>query len=168
MATPTAPPSLVLPTTSYWDYFDCAETYTFRGRYNTVLAPFTINPINATNASTPTNVVRLICAAAQDGISTLFLKWYQGARRRGTQIALLHSVSKYVPGMGLMVSPWDDGSFAYKGDIACTNWPSASLHQIRSMIHVPAYLVIDATLSVDTETDLLRPFSSTDTNVEPL
>ena len=94
MATPTAPPSLVLPTTIYWDYFDCAETYTFRRRYNAVLAPFTINPINATNPSTPTNVVRLIYAAAQDGISTLFLKWHQGARRSVRESAGLYIYGK--------------------------------------------------------------------------
>ena len=46
MATPTGPPSLVLPTTSYWYYFSRAETDTFRGRYTTPLAPYSTNPAN--------------------------------------------------------------------------------------------------------------------------
>ena len=51
---------------------------------------------------------------------------------RGAHIVLLHSVSNYVPRMGLPASHWDDGYFASKGYIACgtitsVNQPPASL-----------------------------------------
>ena len=70
-------------------------------------------------------------------------------------------------------SPWDDGSLALKGDIicrkiSCANWPLASLHQIGATVHVSTDLAIDAPLAADLETDLLRPFSSTDADVDPL
>ena len=117
--------------------------------------------------------MRLIYAVAQEGVPTVLLQCHQGARRRGVQIALLHSVSNYVPSMCLPESPWYNGSFASKGGIACniipcTKWPPVSLHQILDLDHVPIYLYIGAALAADPDTDLLGAFSSTDTNVEPL
>ena len=69
--------------------------------------------------------------------------------------------------MGLLVSPWDDGYFASKGDIACgtitcANWQLESLHQIGAKVHVPTDLDIYAALAADLNTNLLGPFSSTD------
>ena len=70
------------------------------------------------------------------------------------QIALLHLVSIYVPRMGLPASLWNEISFASKGDvtcgtIACKNWQTASLHQIRSMVHVLVDMAIDAVLALE-------------------
>ena len=90
MATTPRPPSLVPPTNSYWYYFAHAETDTFRGRYAAILAPYSIDPVKA---DAPVDVTRLIYAAAQEVVPTLFLQWHQGERGRGVQIALLHSVS---------------------------------------------------------------------------
>ena len=89
------------------------------------------------------------------------------------QIATLHSVSKYVPRMGIPESPWENGSFASKGGIACGTiacaiWPLVTLNQTRATIHVPTDLAIDAALAADLDTNLLGTFSSTDMNVEPL
>ena len=91
MATPTGPPSLVPPTTSYRDYFTRAETNTLRGRYAVVLVPYAIYPAAA---AAPANFVRLIYAAAQEGVPTAFLKCHQGSRGRGAEVALLHLMSK--------------------------------------------------------------------------
>ena len=63
MATLPGPPSLVPPTNSYRDYLARAETKTFRGRYATVLALYSIDPDNAVAA--PANVARMIYAAYQ-------------------------------------------------------------------------------------------------------
>ena len=101
MATPTAPLTLVHPTTNYCDYFAHTETDTFRGHYTTVLTPYAnysidtivaIDTIYANGAATPDDVARLIYAVYQVGIPIKFLKWHQGVRVRGAQIALLHSV----------------------------------------------------------------------------
>ena len=86
---------------------------------------------------------------------------------------LLHSVSNYVPNMGLPESLWDDGSFVSKGGIscrtiACVNWLPASLHQIGSTVYFPTDLAIDTTLVSNLGADLLGPFTSTYANVEPL
>ena len=75
--------------------------------------------------------------------------------------------------MGLPASPWDNGSFALKGDIpcgtiTCANWSPETLHQIGATIYVPTDLAIYAALAADPDTDLLGPFYSTDANVEPL
>ena len=75
--------------------------------------------------------------------------------------------------MGLLESPWDDVSFASKGDIACStiacvNWLTASLHQIGSTVYFPTDLAIDTTLVADLDANLLGPFTSNDVNVEPL
>ena len=75
--------------------------------------------------------------------------------------------------MRLQLSPWDNGSFASKRDIACgitdcANCPPASLHQIGATVHVPTNLVIDTALAADPETDLLGSLSSTNASVEPL
>ena len=115
----------------------------------------------------------MIYAASQEGVPTVFLQWHQGAIGGGAQIILLHSVSNYVPRMGLTESPCDDGSFASKRDIACRNsacinWLPASLHQTGSTVYFPKDLAIDTTMVADPDADLLGPFKSTDANVEPL
>ena len=86
---------------------------------------------------------------------------------------LLHSVSNYVPRMGLSASPCDDVSFASKGGIACVtiacaNWPPASLQQIGDTVYIPTYLSIDTVMAANLDSNLLGPFTSKDANVEPL
>ena len=173
MATPTGPLSLVLPKSTYRDYFYRSKTYTFCGSYTAVLVPHAINPTAAAATTATDNVAQAIYAMAQEGVTTAFLQWHQGERGRGAQIALLHLVSSYVPMMGLLASPWDDLSFASKGDItcstiACVNWQTASLHQIGTTIHILTDLDIDTALAANPAVDLLRPFTATDKNVEPL
>ena len=73
MATPTGPPSLIPPTTSYRDYFACTETETFHVRYMAILAPYSINP-TAAAAAASAEVARLIYAAAQEDVLTMFLQ----------------------------------------------------------------------------------------------
>ena len=75
--------------------------------------------------------------------------------------------------MGMLASPWDDAIFVLKGyiaygTIACMNWPPKILHRIGATVHVLADLAIDAALAANPDTNLLGPFSSTDSNVEPL
>ena len=87
-------------------------------------------------------------------------------------ITLLHLVSSYFLRRGLPAPPWNDGSFDLKrdvacGTIACANWLPEILHQIESMIPIPTYLGIDATLAAGMDTNLLGPFNSTDARVEP-
>ena len=71
MATQTIPQSLVLPATTYRDYFSRAKTDTFSGRYATVLALYAIN--STATAATLADVTRLIYAAAQEVVTTAFL-----------------------------------------------------------------------------------------------
>ena len=52
-------PSLVLPTTTYPDYFSCSKTNTFRRNYVAELAPYKINP-TASATATLDNVARMI------------------------------------------------------------------------------------------------------------
>ena len=82
-----------------------------------VLVAYSINPTASNTAASPANVKRLIYALAQEGVPTNFLQWHQGTSVRGAQIMLLHSVSSYIPRMGLPASPWDNLSFALKGDV---------------------------------------------------
>ena len=117
MATPTGPLILVPPKTIYRDHFSCTETDTFNRHYAAVLAPYTINPTAAAAAATPVDVARIIYTTALEGAPTALLRWHQGTRVRGAQIALLHSVSSYVPRMGLPVSLQDNLSFVLKGYI---------------------------------------------------
>ena len=171
MAIPTGPPILVPPASNYQDFLSHADTYTFRSHYAAVLAPYTIGPAAA--AAAPDDVVRLIYAAEQEGVPTALLQWHQGATGRGTQIALLYLVTSYVPRRGLSKSPWDDLSFASKGDIICgfipcANWKTASFHQIGATVHVPTILEIDTGLYQDPDADLLGNFTVDDADVEPL
>ena len=83
---------------------------------------------------------------------------------------ILHSVSNYVPIMGLPETPWDDSSFASKGGIACStiacaNWPLVNLHNIGDTFYLPTDLSINTVLAAKPETNLLGPFTSTDVNV---
>ena len=55
---------------------------------------------NAAPAADPVEVTQQIYATAQEGFPTAFLKWNQGTRERGAQIALLHLVLNYIPRMG--------------------------------------------------------------------
>ena len=89
------------------------------------------------------------------------------------QTALLHSVSNYVPRMGLMASPWYDRYFFLKGGITCGNTACAnsspeSLHKIGFTIDVPLDLATNNALATDLDTDLLGTFSATDVKMEPL
>ena len=64
--------------------------------------------------------------------------------------------------MGLPETLWYDLSFVLKGGItcgaiACANWQTESLHQIRSTVHLLTYLAINVALSRDPDTDLLGP-----------
>ena len=86
---------------------------------------------------------------------------------------LLHSVSNYVLGMGLPVSPWDNVSFASKEyiscvDIACEKWPPASIHHIGATVYAPTDMTINTAMAANLDSNLLGPFTSTDANVEPL
>ena len=119
MSTSTGPLILVPPETIYRDYLSCTETDTFNRRYAAVLAPYSINPTAAAAATTPVDVARLLYTAALEGAPAAFLQWHQGTRGRGAQIVLLHSVSSYVPRMGLTVSLQDNLFFVLKGDITC-------------------------------------------------
>ena len=114
--------------------------------------------------------MRLIYAAAQEGVPTAFLQWHQGARGRGAQIVLLHLVSAYIPRIGILASPWDNNSFTLKWDIAyettaCANFPLESLHHIKSTVHVLMDLAIDSTQEANPDTDLLEPFSPSDSTI---
>ena len=157
------------------------ETNTFQGYNSAVLAWYSINATNATdadtnadsNAATPSNVAQMIYAASQEGVPTVFLQSHQGESGRGSHIAILHSVYNYVLRMGLPDPPWDDDSFSSKGEIccgtiSCVNWLLASLHQIGSMVYLPTDLAIDTTIAADPDADLLGNFTSMYTNVEPL
>ena len=89
------------------------------------------------------------------------------------QIPLLHSVSSYVSRIGIPASLLDNFYLASKGDVtsgdvSCTNYQTASLHQIRSMVYVLTDLNIDAALDRDPETDLLGPFIAADADMEYL
>ena len=135
MVTPPSPPILFYPMNTYWDYLSRTETNTFCGRYAAVLAMHSTDPASATATTAPANMAWLIYAASQEGITTKFLLWHQGARGRDAQIVLLHSVSKYTSMMGLTLPYWYDRSFASNGDIACgtiacANWLPESIHQI--------------------------------------
>ena len=124
-----------------------------------------INPTASAAASATANVARLIYTAVKEGVPTAFLQWNQGGRGRGTQIALLHLVSRYAQRMELMVSLWDDLYFALTGDvtcdaITCVNWHTTSLHHIGSTVHVLTDLAIDLELTVDVDADLMGPFTA--------
>ena len=64
MANPTVYPIPVLPTNSYWGYLSRVETETFRERYAAVLAPYSIDPVDAYDAAAPANVAWLIYATS--------------------------------------------------------------------------------------------------------
>ena len=75
--------------------------------------------------------------------------------------------------MGLPASPWDDPSFASKGDItcgviACTNWQTARLHQIGVTVYILTDMFIDLELDQYPDAELLGPFTSANAYVEPL
>ena len=62
--------------------------------------------------------------------------------RVGTKIALLYSISSYVPWAEIPTSPWDNLSFASKGEGTCgavgyANYVISSLHQIGAALYVP-------------------------------
>ena len=102
----------------------------------------------------------------------MFLQWNQGARGRGTQIALLHSVTNYVPSMGILESPLDNGSFALKGGITyrtitCATFPPENLHQIEAMVYDPTDLDIDTALAANLDTNLLGTLYSMNVNMNP-
>ena len=102
----------------------------------------------------------------------MFLQWNQGARGRGAQIALLHSVTNYVPSMGILESPLDNGSFALKGGITyrtitCATFPPENLHQIEAMVYDPTDLDIDTALAANLDTNLLGTLYSMNVNMNP-
>ena len=87
------------------------------------------------------------------------------------QIALLHSVSRYVPWMGRPTSPWYNLSFASNGKvncgtIRCANWHTLSLHYISSSFYIPSVEAINVAMSGNLEVDVLVPFTSKDTGMD--
>ena len=167
-------PSLVLPLATYHNYFERAKTNTFCGHYvNVPPPPYKINAADSAASATPAEIFQKIYAAAQEGVFTVFLQWHQIIGGRGTQIALLHLVSSYVPHMGMPPPPWDDLSFVSKeevtcGVVVCANWLMAKLHQIGAMVHVPMAQAIHVALSADPKTDLLGPFTTDDADVDAI
>ena len=127
----------------------------------------------ATTSATPSNVARLVYAAAREFIAAAFLQWHQGARGRGTHIALFHLVSDYILRLGLLTSLWDNLPFVLKEDItcgagSCMNWQTESIHKIKGTLHVPMELSTDMALAQAPDAYLLGPFTTADADVEPL
>ena len=78
----------------------------------------------------------------QQGVSTDFFQWHQGAEGKGAQISILHFMLSYFTLMEISLLPWDDLSSILKGEVTCrangyTNCITASLHCIGATIYVP-------------------------------
>ena len=78
-----------------------------------------------------------------------------------------------MPRMGIPPSPWNDLSFASKGEVTCgtvtyANCLNASIHHIGTAVHVPMSQDIDAALAADPELDPLGPFADGDADVETI
>ena len=69
---------------------------------------------NAASKTIPQEVVRKIYATMQEGILTALIKWHRDAGVWGSETVLLHSISNYVPRIGMPPSPWDDLYFPFK------------------------------------------------------
>ena len=72
---------------------------------------------------------------------TAFLQRHWGAGKLIMHIALLNSVSRYVPWLGIPTSPWDDVYLNSKGGVTCgavryANWLTSILHQIGAAFYV--------------------------------
>ena len=73
--------------------------------------------------------------------------------------------------MGMLTSPWEDLSFASKGEVACStarydNWLINSIHQIGDSVYVVTAKVIESALSENLNLDLLGPLSADDSDME--
>ena len=164
MDKPTGRPSLVLPITTYRDYFARDKTNTFCIHYTVVPRPCNIYVENTSANTSLSEDTRQIYAASQESVSHAFLKWHRRSGIGRAQIAPLHLMSSYVPQMGNTTSPWYDLYFALKGEfmcgkIMCANWLVASLCQIVTAIHFPTLQDKDAVLASEPELDLLGLFA---------
>ena len=81
------------------------ETYTVCGCYTAVFRQYQIKKTNAVTAVGTPEVARQIYTVAQEGMTTAFLQWHQGAGGVGAHITLLHCMSSYVLWVGRLLSP---------------------------------------------------------------
>ena len=63
----------------------------------------------------------------QEGVPNSFIQWHRRVGGECAHIALLKSILSYDPHMRIPPLPWDDLSFAAKGEVncisvRCTNW----------------------------------------------
>ena len=68
-------------------------------------------------------------------------------------------------------SPWDDLSFSLKGKVTYSaigraNWLAVSLHNISTVIYIPAAEEISAALDRDYNIDILGIFTTYDSDVD--
>ena len=88
-------------------------------------------------------------AVAQEVLSTTFLQWHGCTGGGGTQIALLHLVSSYVPQVVMPPSYWDDISFVSKGEVTCGTITSANcLTAILRHIGTAAHVLMSQSIDV--------------------
>ena len=123
---------------TYRAYFSLPETDPFSSGYETVLDPYSIDPMNAAAVQNPASVSQQIYTASQQIDPTAFLLWHAtpglAEDRDPGRISLLHFVSYYASRTGRLPCKWEDGAFANRGDVS---YGTAALGVAGPHIHLP-------------------------------
>ena len=87
-----------MPLQTHSDYLARAETYTLIGSYASVFRLHQIYMAKTTYAVVAQEVDRKIYYAAQEGVPTAFLKWYQGAGGEARRLRYYNTYQTMPPG----------------------------------------------------------------------
>ena len=154
----------------YRAHFSFPDTDPFSGKYQEVLEPYHIDPMNAEVVQTPASVSQKIYAASQQWYPTNFLLWDTmpglSEDRDTGRVSLLHSISHYTSRMVRPASQWDERIFANHVDVSygtvpLAAWDPTYLH-LAPAVYVPSAATIDTSLDGDPNVTLLGPYGAVD------
>ena len=157
----TAQPSLF----HYRDYFSDPANDVFQGNYAAALAPYEV-PLANQNAPTPAVVQEQALSCHSQNVPSAFLLMLDDGK-----LHVFLQLAKYSARMGLPATPWDDQSFAQKGELyhnqaQTVKWLPTYFHQVGGQLRVGTVASIDTALVGDPNAESLGPYVAADADTE--
>ena len=157
----TAQPSLFY----YRDYFSDPANDVFQGNYAAALAPYEV-PLANQNAPTPAVVQEQALSCHSQNVPSAFLLMLDDGK-----LHVFLQLAKYSARMGLPATPWDDQSFAQKGELyhnqaQTVKWLPTYFHQVGGQLRVGTVASIDTALVGDPNAESLGPYVAADADTE--
>ncbi len=152
---------------SYRTKFSDASYDPFNGEYEAIMDTYRV-PLQANNAPTPADLAFSACNARSTGtiIPTAFM-----ILQTDHKIHLYHSLSKFLPRLGLQGTNWDNEMFVTKGELyqnqaTTTYWLGEYFHQIPGQHRVASPATIDTALGGDPLLESVGPYNDQDAGTQ--